>query len=165
MYRKVKEARLLLNALPEHIREEELERARAKQSATLELNDYQNHTDDERGKGVIGLSADFLDTEELEDDKQSRLLFVRDSMKKTTTNQAITTMNDQIGMLQSVESSVEIMSDMNDTPQLKEKPQGVNSNKKMVSDYPQQISGSTNMQDVTKNRQQVMTRANLTSIK
>ena len=52
----------------------------------------------------------------LEDDKQSRLVFVRDSTKKTPTIQAITTMNDQIGMLQSVESSVEIMSDMNDTP-------------------------------------------------
>ena len=57
----------------------------------------------------------------LEDDKQSRLLFVRDSTKKTPTIQAITTMNDQIGMLQSVESSVEIMSDMNDTPQIAER--------------------------------------------
>ena len=113
MYRKVKEARLLLNALPEHIREEELERARVKQTNTLELVDYTNNTQDERGKGV---SAGFLETEMLEDDKQSRLLFVRDSTKKTPTIQAITTMNDQIGMLQSVESSVEIMSDMNDTP-------------------------------------------------
>ena len=46
-------------------------------------------------------------------------------------------MNDQIGMLQSVESSVEIMSDMNDTPQLAEKTHKIYSNIKMVSDYPQ----------------------------
>ena len=156
MYRKVKEARLLLNALPEHIREEELERARVNKTNTLELNDYQNQTEDERGKGQ-GLSAGFLETEMLEDDKQSRLLFIRDSTKKTPTIQAITTMNDQIGMLQSVESSVEIISDMNDTPQIAEKPQVVYSNKKMVSDYPKQISGTKNMQ--------VVARANLTSSK
>ena len=115
MYRKVKEARLLLNALPEHIREEELERAKVKKTDTLEIKDYRNNTEDEYGK-CVGLSAGFLETEELEDDKQSRLLFMRDSTKKPPTMHAINAMNDQIGMLQSVESSVEIMSDMNDTP-------------------------------------------------